>query len=119
MLTGKQNPIPATAIGVVDVRDVAAAYVQSIKVDAAKGHRIITQNESAWRIDMAKIIAEEFGPKGWPVCTTEGPKTDDTQSKVDDHPFRNILGLSYRPLKETLIDMCNSMIESGFAKKPE
>jgi glutathione S-transferase len=68
---------------------------------------------------MAKILAAEFGPKGWPVCTFEGPDLNDPPSKVDISPATDVLGHQFLPLKDTMIDMAQSMIDSGFAKKPD
>ena len=115
IITGKQSPIPKSAMGVVDVRDVAELHVKAIKVPAAAGHRFFAQPHTPYRIEMAKILAEEFGPKGWPVCTFEGPDLNDPPSKVDISPATDILGHKFLPLKDTMIDMANSMIESGFA----
>lgn len=106
-------------MGIVDVRDVAAAHVKGITVDAAKGHRIFTWNQSHWRNDIAKILAGEFSKDGWPICTEEGPDTGETKSKIDVSPFTDILGLEFTPVENTIIDMARSMIDSGFIKKPE
>ena len=106
-------------MGVVDVRDVAQAHVKSITVDAAKGHRIFTWNGSHWRIDIAKILHDEFAPKGFKISLTEGPDTGETKSKIDISPSTDILGIVYTPVKDTFVDMANSMIDSGFIKKPE
>ena len=80
MLLGKVDPVPRDCMGIVDVRDVASAHVKSITVDAAKGHRIFTWNGSHWRIDIAKILHDEFEPKGWKIPLNEGPDTGETKS---------------------------------------
>ena len=119
MLLGKVDPVPKSAMGLVDVRDVALAHVKSITVEAAKGHRIFTWNQGHWRIDIAKTLHDEFQPQGWNIPLNEGPDTGDQKSKVDISPSTDILGIQYLPIKDTLIDMANSMISSGFVKKPE
>jgi len=92
-------------MGLVDVRDVAQAHVSSIKVDAAKGHRIFTWNGSHWKIDIAKILSDKFAGDGWPIVLNEGPDTGATKSKIDCTPYTDILGLKFLPIEDTLIDM--------------
>ena len=72
--------MPKSAIGIVDVRDVARAHVLCITVPEAKGHRFITQNGSHWKVEIAKILAEKYSSQGWPIVTEEGPDTGDYAS---------------------------------------
>lgn len=118
-LLGKTKPIAKSAMGIVDVRDVALAHVRAITVPEAAGQRFITWAGSFWRIDIQKILDEEFTSKGWPIVTEEGPETGDVQSKVDNSPSKDILGIEYHSLKDTILGMANAMIESGHVQKPE
>jgi nucleoside-diphosphate-sugar epimerase len=118
-LTGATDPVPHGYMGIVDVRDVAQAHVLSIKVDAAKGHRVFTWNGSHSRISINKILHEKFAGDGWPICINEGPETDAKPSKIDVSPSTDILGLKYTDAADTFISMAQSMIDSGFVKKPE
>merc|ERR1712046_571455 len=112
-MVGKNRPNKKTYMGIIDVRDVALAHVKAITVDEAKGHRIITQNDSFWRNEMAQILHKEFAADGWPICIEEGPAEGDTKSKTDTTPANDILGISWTPIESTLIDMAKAAIESG------
>lgn len=45
----------------VDVRDVAQAHLNCLKVDAAQGKRFILSNESLWMREVAAILRGHFG----------------------------------------------------------
>ena len=47
------EPVPRLKMGMVDVRDVARAHLQAVKVDAAKNRRFILVSRCAWRKEMA------------------------------------------------------------------
>lgn len=105
-------------MGMVDVRDVAKAHVQAIKVDEAKNKRFLLVSRCAWRREMAECLAAEFNPKGFNINTTE--KTDDKvfEYEVRTDQSQNVLGINYIPIEQSWIDMANSLIASGFIQAP-
>ena len=64
-------PAPRHKWGMVDVRDVARAHLQAIKVDAAKNRRFILISRCVWRKKMAECLAAEFNSKGFNISTEE------------------------------------------------
>jgi len=113
--------IPNRNMPIVDVRDCAQAHLLAVKVPAAANHRFLNTNESAWMRDLVAPIAARFGPEGWPVPTLEAPAPegfDGYVSRMDNTRSREILGLQYRPLAETMVDMAANMIELGVVTKP-
>ena len=62
-------------MGMVDVRDVALAHLNAVKLDAAKNRRFMLTAKSAWRKEMAQCLAAEFNGKGFDIKTEE--RTDD------------------------------------------
>ena len=64
-------PVPRLKWGMVDVRDVAKAHLQAIKVDAAKNRRFILVSRCAWFKEMAQCLAAEFNSKGFNISTEE------------------------------------------------
>lgn len=48
ILTGKYPGTPKVMMPLVDVRDVAQAHLQAIKVDEAKNKRFVLSSESLW-----------------------------------------------------------------------
>lgn len=71
---------------------------------------------------MIALLAKRYGPEGWPVATVkaEPPEGFDGYIKrLDNLKSREILGIQYRPLIETVNDMAARMIELGVVSKPK
>jgi len=118
ILTGGMEKCGRVMLSVVDVRDVALAHVKAITVKEAAGNRFIVCNTSLWMKDVADILAEKYLADGWPIPTEEIPNADAEQNWFDNTRSQEVLGITYRPLKDSFIDMCESMIKTGFVTKP-
>ena len=123
-------------IGIVDVRDVAEAQLQAAFLPEASGRYILSGHDSGF-IEMAGILREHF--PSYPVGSRVLPKwllwlvgpfanaafTRKVVSrniglpwKADNRKSRNELGLTYRPLVETVTEHFQQMVDGGvFAKK--
>lgn len=120
---------------VVDVRDVAAAHIKAMTLEEAAGHRHLIFNQNMWMKEIAQILSKEFKPQGYNVATANCPNPilwmtslfDKTIKmvmpnigkvyKFDNARMKNVLGITPIEVKETLIDMAYSLIESGLVKK--
>lgn len=120
---------------VVDVRDVALAHIKAMTVEEAAGKRHLIVNQNAWMKEMAQILAKEFKPQGYNVPTANCPNPilwmtslfDKTIKmvmpnigkvyKFDNARMKDVLGITPIELKETLIEMAYSLIETGLVKK--
>jgi dihydroflavonol-4-reductase len=125
--------VPNMTIGIVDVRDVARAHCQAGFTPSASGRYIISGTDSGfWGI--AEILAPEFGdrypipkkilPKWllWLVgpIVTKGLFTRKVVSrnldlpwKADNSKSRDELGVVYRPMKESVTEMFQQLIDAG------
>ena len=67
---------------------------------------------------MAQCLAAEFNSKGWNIGTEE--RTDDDVINYDDNntASREVLGLQYTPIEQSIVEMANSLIESGYIPRP-
>ena len=65
------------AVPVVDVRDLAQAHLQAMKLPEAANKRFIVSKETVWLKDLIGAVAEKFAPAGYPVPTTVAPRPDD------------------------------------------
>lgn len=120
-----------------DVRDVALAHIKAMTVPEAANNRHIiasTQDSNSMK-DFALILDAEFGPKGYSIPTTVAPDIfikafglfDKSVQLVtpwlgkkyrfDNSRMKNILNIQPTPLKNTMIDMANSLIQKGWVKK--
>ena len=120
-----------------DVRDVAKAHIQAMEnADAAGNRHIIATTVEANSIkEYADILAAEFGSKGYSVPTMVAPNflirmyalfdksvrmitpSLGIKYNFDNSRMKNVLKIEPVPLKNTLVDMANSMIEKGFIGK--
>ena len=135
ILNGKLPAIPDVASPIVDVRDVAAAHIAAMEKSEAAGNRYILTNRTVTFKEMAQIIDTEFRPQGYKVSTKNMPKVVMWVGKLFDSGIRqlyanlgknitmsnermvNELGIQPRPIEESIIDTCYSLIDHGLAKK--
>lgn len=126
---------PRIAMGMVDVRDVAEAHIAAAFTPEAAGRHIVS-GHSTDILSAIMLLAGKYGadyplprralPKWlvWAVAPMVGlerafiARNVNHVWKVDNGKSRQALGLSYRPLQETLEDMFEYMIEQGYFTKP-
>jgi dihydroflavonol-4-reductase len=56
LIEGTRRMLPDLRVGIVDVKDVARMHVDSIKIDATKGERILASTGTRSLVEIAKII---------------------------------------------------------------
>ena len=125
---------PRFGLGVVDVRDLAQAHLAAGFSDKANGRNIIFGYETSV-FDFAQTLQDRFGaayplpksvmPKwllwltgpfvGIPRRTVSG--SVNVQWKGDNFKGKRELGMTYRPLKQTMEDMFQYMIDQGYFAK--
>ncbi len=131
-LIGTFPACPQMFFGVVDVREVASAMARALVDDSVSG-RFILSAEGLWMQEMARQVKALF-PKSkartgklpnllfyaaalfdkrlsLPVVRRMAGKDvlyDNTRS-------RSLLGVEYRPLRQSIQDTCRSLMEQGFA----
>lgn len=125
---------PRFGIGVVDVREVAKAHLAAAFTPTAAG-RHITSGHNTDIFEMLNALHNRFGkdygipksvaPKAlvWLIAPLIGLNRKVVASNVN-HPWKadnsksvRELGLTYRPLKETMEEMFQYMIDTGCFKK--
>ena len=122
---------PDIGFAVVDVRDVASAHVAAMTVPDAAGQRFITAIDHAAMGDIAAILANHFGPRGYKIPTRRIPGWmlrlaglwDQTarlgiqelgkRQDVSTARARQVLGWRPRSLEAMVVDMGESMIAHG------
>jgi nucleoside-diphosphate-sugar epimerase len=73
LLARKLPAVPRISFSIVDVRDVAAALRLAMESPAAAGNRYILGTPPLWMGDIARILKERFGPRGYRVPTRRLP----------------------------------------------
>lgn len=128
--------VPNVGLGLVDVRDVAEAHFQAGFSDKANGRNIVCGHSSSF-LEMAQLLYSEYG-ENYPVPNSALPKwlimfvgpmvnkalsrkfiknNVNKEWKADNSKSKRELGISYRPLKETMMDSFDVLIDSGMVKK--
>jgi hypothetical protein len=71
--------------------------------------------------EIAKILQEELGPKGYKISTNADPICEKQKDglKVDDSRMRNVLRITPIDLKKTILDTAYSLIEQNLIKPYE
>lgn len=122
---------PRWGMGVVDVRDLAIAHVKAAFLPEAEGRHIISAHSTNF-VEMAKVLLPQFGDKyplpkkalpKWMVWLF-GPMMDKSMTRklisnnvnidfvADNSKGIEKLGMSYRPLKESMMDFFQQMIDN-------
>jgi len=128
---------PEIGWAIVDVRDVALAHRLATEIPEAAGERFIAAGDHLWMQDIGKLLAAEFGPKGFRPPTGKLPyplmwlaaRFDKSirlvlqyvgkREKVSHDNATRILGWEPRSARDTFIDMANSMIDKGLIPAPK
>lgn len=116
-------------VSCVDVRDVANAHIAALVTPEAAGKRFCCVGTSCRKVDIAAILNRHFQGRGLRIPTREIPlrlikclaafspttraklQSVGTCCKFSSELIENVLSWRARPLKESVIDMAESMIE--------
>ncbi|WP_459546740.1 SDR family oxidoreductase [Nocardia sp. X0981] len=131
LLAGADPGSPRVGWAMVDVRDLAVAHRLAMEKPQAAGHRYICAGEHLWMRDMARMLAAEYGPRGFGVTTRTLPDllvrvaaladrglrlTVPTLGRVErlsaDRAYRE-LGWTMRPISDTIRDTAESLVRRG------
>ncbi|KAL7941323.1 NAD(P)-binding protein [Trichoderma barbatum] len=112
LIDGSEKDVPDTSFfAFADVRDLADAHVLAYEKPEAAGQRYLIANSAYSYQQICDIIRERFPqqseltPKGNPGAPLPSSYQLDTTKAVTE------LGLKFRPLQETIVDMVNSLLK--------
>lgn len=121
---------PRVGLGIVDVRDLAQAHLAAAFMPGAEGRHIVSGHDTD-QLAMGQSLLPKFGdryplprralPKWlvWLVAPMSGQtrkfvtRNVDHVWRADNGKSRKALGVTYRPLKDSMEDMFSQMIEAG------
>ncbi len=127
-----KSGVPDFGIGAVDVEDVAEAHIKAAFTPSASGRYLVSAADTSF-VEVGRILRDHFGDR-WPfprkpvpkwLLWLVGPLVDKTLtrklvSRNVGLPFRadnsksvRELGVSYRPLEDSMNEMFQQMIDSG------
>jgi len=129
LLSGKLPGLARIQFTGVDVRDVASAHLAAMITPEAAGQRFICIGQQFWISEVAVILNQHFGARGYKVNTTLLPswiiyivalfikpvrltlRSLDKETHVDTTLIRKTLNWKPRSLEEMVVSMAESMIE--------
>jgi nucleoside-diphosphate-sugar epimerase len=124
-LMGAMPMIPAQHYPMVDVRDVAQAHLEGVLRDEANGKRFILNLKDRWVVDIPKLFKESGEFPGYNTHEKEAEK-DTTGIKPFAQPMtfvnnasKEVLGIEYIPFEQSILDMGNSLIATGYIPAAE
>ena len=124
--------VPRYGMGCVDVRDLAEAHLAAAFLSSAQGRHIISGHNTDL-FEMAQTLQQKYG-RDFPIPTRPLPKwfawmfgpmvnksmtrkivslNVDVPWKADNSKSQSELGVTYRPLAESMNDMFAQLVESG------
>ena len=120
VITGGMPALPACHFPMVDVRDCAKAHVEGVLRETANGKRFILNAGDAWFATTAGIVKESGEFPGYETHEREAER-DTTGLKPFGVPLtfvntasKEILGIDYIPLRDSVIDMGKALIATGY-----
>jgi len=130
-MLGQVPGVGRIKMGLVDVRDVAAAIILAMQTPEAKDNRFIVSGGAMWLKDIVATLSAEFAPRGYKIPTLQFPSIlvrglalfDPKIARVTDsldrdfensiEKARHILKWNPRPEREAILSMAESLIEHG------
>ena len=131
LLSGEIPVLLNMSLPLIDVRDVAAAQIAAMEKSEAAGKRYIINADNRWLREMSEIMSKEFSHQGYKLPSWTLPKPgvwllsffDKTINMVyptlgnvitlSNERMTLDLGVTPRPVEETIIDSCYALIEIG------
>ena len=131
LLTGGFPSCPQMHLPVVDVHDVAEAHLKALK---SKPGMRFAMNENTYSFsEMGEIVRDEFAQYGYSVSYKTMWKSTawmasfflrdaanflrcwNVRCHVKNDRAKNELGIEFKPAKESIVEMCYSLIKHGYA----
>lgn len=96
----------------VDVRDVALAHIKAIEVPAAGGKRFFVTASLMANADIADVIKKNFPDLADKLPVEYQSDMPKEHFGFDNSQSREILGIEYRELEETVVDTVKSLLQT-------
>ena len=117
MIQGKhKSELPPSMVSIwVDVRDVAMAHVKAIEIPEAANKRFFVTAGHYSNQEIAKCIRESFPEyrEAVPEGVPGGGDPPEGSFGYDNGKAREVLGVEFRSLKESIVDTVRSLKEVG------
>lgn len=128
-MLGKVPGVGRIKMGIVDVRDVAAAIILAMKTPEAAGNRFLCSADVPWLSEIAGILHKEYAKRGYKIPTLQFPSflirlialfdkkialvtdTLDWDYELSNEKAKRILKWNPCSKEEAILSMAESLIE--------
>lgn len=128
-LRGKDPMLPRVGFAMVDVGDIAEMHLRALERPDTAGHRLIGASEFLWFSDIAATLAGAFPDRR--IATREAPNalirllglfdpavrsivpSLGTKREFDTTASRDMLGISFRDPRESLVEAGRWLVDQG------
>ena len=135
LLNGSIPALPDISFPIIDVREAAAGHIAAMENSNTNGKRYILSTRGVHLKEFSQIIGNEFRPQGYKITSRDLPKAVVWVGKFFSSMMKALyaslgkniefsnermvseLGIQPRPVEESIIDTCYSLIDLGIAKK--
>lgn len=130
---GAYPGMPKVQMAIVDVREVALAHLQGLKVPEAKNKRFILSSGTVWFKQIAEVLKNQYPQfnvkdRELPYCPVKLASYFDKSVKsilpmwgknmtVDNKQSREILNITYKEPAESIIAMAESLFDAGVIQR--
>lgn len=116
----------------VDVRDVAQAHLEAIKRTEAANHRFMLVENGQFMSNIGKVLHDKYSSQGYNPTNREIPKSLmwlasffnsradgmykrwDKQMTFENAKTREMLGIDFIPMEQSVSEMVETMIQTGY-----
>lgn len=131
VLAGEMPVCPPLELAYTDVRDLATAHRLALETPAAAGNRYLCAGEVLSLTDIARLLAEEYGPRGYRISTRRLPVWAlraaavvspearlativlGSPQRVSVAKIERDLGWTPRPVRDTVLQTAEDLIARG------
>jgi len=131
IFAGAYPAIPPMYFPCVDVRDIADLHVAALTADGVGGRRLLGSAETLPLVDVARILKGAFPERGRRIPTRTIPAPAlrvlalfkpslrtvlpslHRRPQIENDYVRELTGIAFRPVRESLIDAGRSLIDLG------
>lgn len=130
-MLGQVPGVGRIKMGIVDVRDVAAALILAMQTPEAAGNRFLCSSDVLWLKEIVQILQDKYAKRGYKIPKIQFPSalirfialfdkkialvTDglDWDYELSNEKAKRILKWNPRPKEEAILSMAESLIEQG------
>eukprot|EP00188_Purpureofilum_apyrenoidigerum_P001813 Plantae.Rhodophyta-Purpureofilum_apyrenoidigerum.ctg20408.p1 GENE.Plantae.Rhodophyta-Purpureofilum_apyrenoidigerum.ctg20408~~Plantae.Rhodophyta-Purpureofilum_apyrenoidigerum.ctg20408.p1 ORF type:complete len:367 (+),score=97.85 Plantae.Rhodophyta-Purpureofilum_apyrenoidigerum.ctg20408:217-1317(+) len=113
MIDGTQDETKDHHLGVIDVRDNAKGHLLAMTNADANMNRFILNSKIVHFNDIAEMLRKEIGPYGYKIAK-DSEVNEEFPAKLSNSKAKEVLGMSFRSVEETINDMVHALIKYGY-----